>query len=443
MISGLLVSICVALAGCARSVATLDTARSAFAAGEISTAAEQLTELADSKDKCADVAKLDLAIADLASGRQAAAESRLRELRDKFDAQSGPAVFSEAASMLTDDTARRFEPASYEQVMIRAMLSVCSLAGDTTDAEAYALQAAMKQAEFAKLAEKNGMEDVDRAFQPIAMAPYLKGMFRESNHRDYDDAENAYRLVSHLRPSFRPAHDDIVRASSGIHSRSGHGVLYVIACVGRGPMLIEVDASTTTQTLTMASAIIQSEKASKEDDKDIALPTIASVKVPKVIVPRSDIAAVGVTVDGTLYGATQTLTDTAELAVRQNEVEMPWVIARAVARRVTKEALVATAADGMGLEGNAAQIFQFAAATAWGHSEKADTRCWGMLPREIQVLRAELPAGERTVALGGLSPSGLPLASSALHPVTIRDGANTYVIVVATDQAMYVNTNDR
>ena len=30
---------------------------------------------------------------------------------------------------------------------------------------------------------------------------------------------------------------------------------------------------------------------------------------------------------------------------------------------------------------------------AWEASEAADTRCWGLLPDKIQVLRIELPAG--------------------------------------------------
>ena len=45
--------------------------------------------------------------------------------------------------------------------------------------------------------------------------------------------------------------------------------------------------------------------------------------------------AIGVRVDQSLYGATQTLTDVGELASKQVAAEQPWTIARAVVRRAT------------------------------------------------------------------------------------------------------------
>ena len=43
-------------------------------------------------------------------------------------------------------------------------------------------------------------------------------------------------VVSAVRPQFAPAAADLARASGGAHSAPGHGVLYVIALVGRGLM---------------------------------------------------------------------------------------------------------------------------------------------------------------------------------------------------------------
>ena len=78
-------------------------------------------------------------------GQIEAAEVRLRRLRDQFDRSAKVAPVSELASLATDDTRRQFRPAGYEQVMIRTMLALCSLAGDQIDAERYALQATEKQ----------------------------------------------------------------------------------------------------------------------------------------------------------------------------------------------------------------------------------------------------------------------------------------------------------
>ena len=440
-------------AGCARSVATIDSARKAFAMGDLKEAADMLHAVATESAKMTDAAELDMAVVELASGNAAAAESRLRILRDRFDTTPGLSPLHEAAAILTDDTARIFRPAGYEEVMIRTMLAVCSLAGDQIDAESYTLQAINHQAKLAAQAEKNFLNHSD-IYQPIAVAPYLRGVLREATHHDYDDATRSYQLVSSVRPQFAAAQADIARSSGGAHSAPGHGVLYVISCVGRGPILQEIVAPTTTAALAIASTVLNSATnqtnddtdgpdRSDDDDEPIALPNIASVKVPEVVIPNSPLATVGVLVNGAAIGTTETLTDVGELAILQNTAEMPWTIARAVIRRVTKEAAVATVGDSLGLEGTAGSLFHFAAASAWSGTEKADTRCWGLLPREIQVLRAELPAGIHQIHLMPLGYGGNPLATGVVNTVTITDGRNQYLIVVAPTEQMHVVTSDQ
>lgn len=429
--------------GCARSVQSTDAARQAFYAGKLHEAAEKLQSLSADGGGDADAAELDLAIVEMATGDVAAAESRLRRLRDRFDALPQTAPLREAASMVTDDTARLYRPADYEQVMVRSMLAVCSLAGDRVDAESYALQATTKQAELGRLAKQRGMLDVDRVYQPIAFAPYLRGMLREATHHDYDDATREYRLVSSVRPQFAPAQADIARASEGVHSAPGHGVLYVIACVGQGPLLRETTAPTTSTALAIASSVLNAE-TNREDSADgrrtdgPVLPNIASVKVPEVVVPASQIAAIGVRIEGNLYGATQTLTDVGELAIHQLSSEMPWTIARAVVRRATKEAAVAKAGDAIGLSGTAGSLFHFAAASAWSGVERADIRCWGLLPREIQVFRVELPAGRHAIDLQPLGFHGQALSAGHSVIANIVDGRNQYLFAFSPGPAMYV-----
>jgi hypothetical protein len=317
------------------------------------------------------------------------------------------------------------------------------------DAESYALQATMKQAELARDAEERGVMDAAEAYQPIAMAPYLRGMLREATHHDYDDAARAYQLVSSVRPQFAPAQADLARASGGTHSTPGHGVLYVIACVGRGPVLRETTAPTTSTALSIASAVLSAETNEEESEdgkKRVGgpvLPNIASVKVPEVVLPPGDVSAIGVRVGGTLYGATQTLTDVGELASNQLAAEMPWTIARAVVRRVTKETAVAKAGDTLGLSGTAGSLFHFAAASAWSGVEHADTRCWGLLPREIQVLRAELPAGRHQVELQPISFAGSALSAGQSRLVEIIDGRNQYLIVISPGAKVHVVSGDR
>ncbi|WP_146527241.1 hypothetical protein [Novipirellula artificiosorum] len=430
------------ISGCAGGLRKIDNARGAFAAGDLDTSAETLSELAESRRRFADAAALDLAMVELARGDARSAEQRFRKLRDQFDAQPKLAPLSEVASIVTDDTARVFRPTGYEQIMIRTMLAVCSLATDGADAESYAMQAVMRQKELASEAEDRGVEDVSQAYQAVAFAPYIRGILREATHHDYDDAAKAYQLVSAVQPSFRAATRDMERASVGSHSAPGHGVLYVIGCVGRGPVLREVEAPTTTSAMQIASSVLNAQNNRDNDEGDsgdvIALPNIASVKVPAVFVPDSGIVAIGVRADGVAVGVTETLTDVGMLAQQQNDAEMPWTIARAVIRRAAKETAVATAGNSLGLSGTAGSLFHFAASSAWSSTEHADTRCWGLLPRQIQVLRVELPAGEYDIGLHSLGPTGMEMGIGRIKPITLIDGKNEYMIAIAPDETIYL-----
>lgn len=443
------------LAGCARSVGTISSARQAFATGDLSTASVTLREVASDNSQVKETAELDMAVIELATGNASSAERRLRAMRDQFDAAAKLNPLSETAAVLTDDNAKRFRPAGYEEVMIRTMLAICSLAGDQVDAESYTLQAINRQSKLAKNANKQGLNG-GKVYQPIAIAPYLRGVLREATHHDYDDASRYYQLASTVQPNFSAAATDIARSKSGTHSAKGNGVLYVISCVGRGPILQETIAPTTTATLAIASSVLNSATNQTRDDNDHqatensdareerepedvpALPNIASVKVPEVVIPESPVASVGVMVNGEPIGRTETLTNVAELAIRQNQAEMPWTIARAIVRRVTKEATVASIGDAMGLEGTAGSLFHFATASAWSGMEKADTRCWGLLPREIQVLRTELPAGSHQVQVVPLGCKGGLLSNGIQQSIAISNGRNQYLIVMAPTEQMHV-----
>jgi hypothetical protein len=432
--------VCALQIGCASSAKNIDLARDAFAAGAVVDARDSMAELASSGNKVSGAAKLDLAMIELASGNARAAEQQLRKMRDEVDALPKIAPLHDVASLVTDDMTRVYRPAGYEEVMMRTMLAICSLASDQSDAESYALQAAARQAELASEAEQRGLVDINDLFQPIAIAPYLRGVLREATHHDYDDAARAYQLVSDVRPEFTPVQADLARASSGVHSAPGNGVLYVIGCVGRGPVLEEGVAETTTTALSIASQAMAS-LSNSNDEKETKvpdLPNIASVKVPRLVLPPSNVMSLSTVVDGQSVGNTQTLTDVAQLAANQMSAEMPWVIARAVVRRVTKEALVAKASQQMGLSGSTESIFRFAAGSVWSGVEHADTRCWGMLPREIQLQRIEMPAGTHQVQLLAIDGNGRPLSDGQTRTVEIVDGKNHYMVAVAPDGFVYL-----
>lgn len=412
----------------------LDVGRQAYYRGDLETARLEFSKVADSRSPLAQAAKLDLAMVELAGGDTESALKRLRESRDAFDEQMKSSLVGDAASMLTDDRSRQFKPAGYEQVMIRSMLSLCSLAAGDGDAESYAMQAQLRQTELARLAEDRGIDLTAQIYQPLALAPYLRGVLREATLHDYDDALRSYQLVSHLQPWFAPAASDIERCGGGIHSAPGHGALYVFACVGRGPVLESVEAPATTAALQIATQVY-----SLAENQRTMLPNLASVEVPAVRVPFSPGSAVSVDSSGVWLGATQQLVDVAQMATRQNEMEMPWTIARALARRVTKEVAVSQATKSVGLDGLPAEVVRFASVTAWSASEQADTRCWSLLSREIQVLRAELPVGTHQVGFAVVDANGRTIGPRSSQRVEIRNAENTYLTVVAPDRTVMIS----
>ncbi|WP_237607224.1 hypothetical protein [Roseimaritima sediminicola] len=418
----------VAAGGCSITRDSLADGRVAFLQGDLQASRELLQAAAEKDRRWGPPARLDLAIAHLAAGDNAAAERLLRESRDHFDRLPGLDPLDEAGSMLTDDTKRTYRAADYEQVMMRAMLALCSLASDGTDAEAYAMQAQLRQAELAQAATERAAKrdmEVGQAYQPIALAPYLRGVLRESTHQDYDDAARAYQLVAQWQPTFAPAGSDIQRASGGVHSPPGHGVLYVFACVGRGPVRVEKIAETTSDALRIAALAV--DHASGQ----AAIPRVSNVPIAEVFIPPSPAFGLGVRVDQHALAATTTLTDVGLLAQRQADAERPWTIARAVLRRVAKEAAVKAAGNALGMDGQMAGIFSFAAGSFWQASEKADLRCWGLLPREIQVVRIELPAGRHRVGLEVLGSRADPIGPVRHCEVDILDGENSYLLAFA------------
>ncbi len=426
--------------GCSTPFKQLHSARDLFTHGQLEASRAALEKVKEKSPRYSDPAELDLAIIELASGEPENAERRLRNLRDKFDRVPKLETAKEIISMASDDTALTYRPWGYEEVLIRSMLSVCSLAHDQLDAESYTLQAMAKQSQLASESEERGLLKANKIYQPIAFAPYLRGILREATHRNYDDAARAYQLVSEVEPSFSPIGSDIKRVSFGSHSEPEHGVVYVIAFTGRGPILEETDAPTTTAAMQIASVILQEMEAEYDDEgnkKTISLPNLATVKVPEVKLPPSNVARIGVEVDGRPVGATETLTDIEQLATRQLEAEMPWTIARAVVRRATKEITVAKTSQSLGLEGIQGSLFRFAASSIWSGMEHADTRCWSLLPREIQVLRLELPVGSHELELSTLGWSDEVYRTSRPIHVNVTNGKNHYVVAIAPDEHLY------
>ncbi len=422
----LLVSCC----GCATHADRLRAARQSFYSGNILTARERIDEeLKKGRRKELDVLKLDQAVIDLFSGDTKKAKTSLREVRSSFDHLEQKSATEGVLAMLTDDNAVSYAGEDYEKVMLRVLLTLADLVDEGNDAAAYSLQINAKQDEIIR----NGIGNIKNpekpnepinpkwAYKYLAIGPYLRGLIREETLTNYDDAFRAYQQVVQFEPNFRQGRFDLDRVAQGRHSAQGNGVVYVFTFTGRGPYKEKETADATQLGLLIADQIFSA------TNKYSVPPTVAPVPIPKVVAPYNRIQTVGVSIDGQPMGNVETITDVSRLALEQYEANRDMIIARAVMRRIVKKGTVYAAKEVADVNPWISLAMDLGG-IAWEATEAADTRCWGLLPEKIQVLRLELPEGEHEIALTPKEETGRPIGEKRTQSIRVHRGRNTYVL---------------
>jgi hypothetical protein len=417
----LLLLFAAAVAGCATHADRVQGIHELFYTGQIEQAKARLEAQRSRSKNDRDVVALDLAMAQLFSGQPAEAERTLREVRDRFDHLEQKDLAETALSYVTDENRRAYAGEDYEKVLIRVMLALANLMDDGQDAEAYSLQIGAKQQQIIEGGVPLAEDNPKASYQRVAVGAYLHGILREATHGNYDDVERSFTKVVSWQPDFAAGRRDLARAREGRHSAPGNGVLYVFAFVGRGPYKREVSEVPTSEAMFLADRILTAV------GKRSLPPTLAPIKVPQVVTWEDQVDAVLVGLGGNSLGVTETVTDLGQLAVQQYQAIYPHVLARAVARRAVKKAAIYAAKEQIDSSNGWIDLAMNAAGVAWEASESADTRCWGLLPDAIQVLRVELPAGLHDVTLQPLR-RGTPLGRDASVAVGIENGRNTYVL---------------
>jgi hypothetical protein len=407
--------------GCSTHANRVREGREHFYAGRLDEAAESYRAQLGRRAGDTDALQLDLAVVDLVSGRPRQAEKALRAVRDDFDQLEQADAVEATLSMLSDDQQLAYDGADYEKVLTRVFLTFSNLMHDGGDAEAYSLQINAKQNELLQRAVEEEVEHAEATYTPLAVGPYLRGMLREATHAHYDDARQAYAQVVSWQPDFRAGNVDLQRATAGVHSQPGHGVLYLFALVDRGPVKEEAMEIATSQSMLVADRIL-----SALGPYDVP-PTLAPIKVPRVVVPPRVVDHVQLFVDDHPAGRTEVICDVADLAIREEAAQFPYVMGRAIARRVLKKSAIYAVKGGMEEDSFLVDMAMSAVGVVWEASEAADTRCWGLLPREIQVLRVELPVGRHRVELRR-AVRGQLLGPDVQLDVQVLDGRNTYML---------------
>jgi hypothetical protein len=221
------------------------------------------------------------------------------------------------------------------------------------------------------------------------------------------------------------------RSTHGQHSQRGNGVLYVFALTGRGPYKREVAEVPSSAALLVAGEIVSAV------GNQTVPPNVAPVKVPQLVAHANPIQFVGVSIENRPVGRTDTITDVTQLASQQYEAIYPQIVGRAVARRILKKGIIYGAKEASGMnKGSLLGLAADLAGIAWEATESADTRCWGLLPDKIQVLRIELPAGQHDIGLCALNVQGAPIGSVTTQRIRIADSRNTYLLASFPDNRL-------
>ncbi|MGO9110412.1 MAG: hypothetical protein ACLP9L_14410 [Thermoguttaceae bacterium] len=413
-------------AGCATHAGRLREVRTQFYQGSVETASITLDKYISNYPREAEAFKLDRAVVELAAGRPKEAEKLLREARDALDYNSQASLAEKAGSMLTDDTHTAYAGEDYEKILVRAMLAISNLMNGGEDATAYALQVSDIQERIIATGAEGARENPKKSYQKVALGEYIHGAINEASRIDYNEAARNYMKVCSWEPSFPYGRYDVERAMYGHHSQQGNGVLYIFALVGRGPYKEEAVEVAATITMFAASAVVNATA------NHTIPPSVAPIKVPKVVVYHNPMNSVFVSADGRPLGPTATITDVGRLAVEQYQAIYPRVVVRAVIRRAAKEGIVYGAKEALKTQNNTwTNLAMDVGGIVWEATESADCRCWGLLPDRIQVLRVEMPAGDHQIHLqpdGGFG--GLLGADTT---VRIEPGRNTYLMGVFAD----------
>ncbi len=391
-----------------------------------------------------DLLALNAAMVELSRGNPASAEQKLRTVRNHFDDIENQSLQQGAEKLLsywTDDNRRSYEGEDYEKVLIRSFLAISNLLQQGDDAQAYSYQISQKQREIiergAMLADtkdgentKNGTQENPKlAYKQVALGAYLEGLLWESTWLNQSDAARAYQKVVDWAPDFAEGGESLRRAQTSVPAKSGNGVVYVFALVGRGPYKVQERAEATSTALLIADRIFSAV------NQYSVPPTVAPVLIPAIRCEACPVQSVQIRADGQHIASTETILDVNRMATEQFAAIRDQVIARAVIRRIVKKGTLYAAKD-IGNVNGWVSLAMDVGGVVWEATETADTRCWGLLPAQIQVARLELPEGNHQLSLRscgyGRSSDGLPYQTT----VRVTAGQNAYLLANFPDQTL-------
>jgi uncharacterized protein len=409
--------------------------RAAYSAGEYESARDQLEALRKSDSDNAHLYGLELAVVQQALANPKAAVAVMRKARDTMDRLAEGNYTDWAASAFLDDRSTTYPGADYEHVLVRAMLALADLMSGGNDAFAYALQVRAKQQQIIESFDSEDGDNPKLAYKLVAFGNYLRAIISEQDARDRSEARREFERVRKFAPDFVHGEADLERVTNGRFAEKGNGVVHVLALVGRGPLRVELREKPTAAAIGIAQILIS------KKNKQFPTPTFVPIPIPGLEFHQDNPEAVVVSAGGKRVGETAVLTDVEAMAQAEFRAMKPYVLARAVVRRLIKVAVVEggkaavqhnrkNKSDAMETaKTDLLEIGIGVLGNLWAATEAADLRCWNLLPASFQVLRIELPEGVHDIAVQPIQ--GGRLTGQERHVrVRVIAGYNTYVAAI-------------
>lgn len=421
--------VCLGLGACASD--PMAPVREAYWRGDHQGAWRQVQEVREDHPGDRHLYDLEAAVLANAVADPAAAVEHLRQARDRLDELGGRGFYESFAAMMLDDRSLDYEGADYEHVLVRALLACSDLMGDGKDALAYSLQVLERQQQIMDAFEDQNGRRPKADYKLVAFGSYLRAIILDENPRDRSAAVREFRKVVEMEPGFRQGREDLRRAERGWHSHKGNGIVHVLALVGRGPFRVEVWEKASADAIAIAQIIWNHNR-----NRGPTIINLQPIPIPALAFHGDNPDAVHVGVDGQDAASTATVTNVDEIAAAEFKAMRDYIMARAVLRRMLKVVIVEAGKEVVEESGEDRHdkegwklLIDFLG-LVWTASERADLRCWSLLPQTFQVARLELPAGDHDLVLRA-GRGGVPTGAPQRVRIHVRDGYNTYVLVQA------------
>ncbi len=344
-----------------------------------------------------------------------AGSNRIFEVaKQRMDALYGISITDAAASITINDAVRDYKGDRYEQVLLHAYMAMNYLQlGELDSARVEMLQADLKMMEWGEQPDED------------PFVRYFAGMIYEALGED-DQALVSYRKAHDSYVATRDEHmidvprmlqTDLLRLLAAQGMKAEYRKLQSeFGLSGFEPVQHGDDYGELIVILNSGLAPIRTESAIMTFSSEVH----ANVRVafPVYATEPRPAKRARLNIDGKV-AELETVENIDWLARRALDEEMPRVMARAIARAVVKYQSQKQAQEQHALAGFLLTVTNLA-------TERADTRSWTTLPREIQVARVMLPAGEHDVSIEILGPAGT-VVDVVNAGVTIAPGRHSFV----------------